>query len=190
MDPITIAMLLSLAGGAMNLIGGMSQGRAEREQAAQDTQRANQAVSWQQDQLGWQQDDLGRQKDSSVGTLLTQSYAMGVGGPSVSMAKGTTVGEFNRAISRVETQKSQLDARKDWNLSDLDAFNKQSKVNQAMGAAGTLLTTGSNIYGLGVQGNLWGPGQTNPYSGQTVQSWANADKKTRGSFFKYNYGIR
>ncbi len=171
------AMLLALASGAVSIAGQSVQGRYERERAALETARANQQIGWQQEQIGWQQDDLGRQKDAAVGSLLTHSYALGIGGPSVSQGMGTAVGEFNRAISRMETQKDWTNIQKGWNEDDLASFQKQSRINQWLGIGGSLLTTGANVYGMGLEGNYWG----------SKDSWWKTDRTDKGyrSFFSW-----
>lgn len=147
MGLFTLSMILAAVGGGLDIFSKISQGKAEREQAAVDTARANQQAQWQQGQIQWQQNDLSRQKGAAIGSLLTSSAAAGISGPSVSAQKGFAAGEYNRAISRLQTQSDQIETQKGWNNSDLDTFSKQSKFNQWTGIAGSLLTTGSSMYG-------------------------------------------
>jgi len=162
MDPFTIGMLLSVVGGGMQIYGNMKQGAYEREQARLQAERNAQQIAWQKEQLGWQSDDLERGKDAAVGTLLTQTAAMGISGPSVDQAKGTTIGEFNRALSRIDQQQGMLDKQKNWGSADLDSFLKQSQTNQMFNNMSTLLTTGANLGFGAYQMNLAKPPAQSP----------------------------
>lgn len=158
MDVMTI---LSLASAASNIIGSHFQGKSERERYRIATERANkqigwqnQELGWQREQMGWQKDDLGRQKDAAVGSLLTQSAALGIGGPSVSAAKEYTIGEYNRALSQMDKQigwnrqqENWNRQQSGWNNDDMDLFNDQSRFNQSVGIGSSLLTMGTSLYG-------------------------------------------
>lgn len=143
MDLMTI---LALASAASGILGSISQGQSERERNKLATERANQQITWQNQQLDWTKDDLGREKESAVGSLLTQSAALGIGGPSVDAMKGYTIGEYNRAISRAETQTGWNNEMATWNKDDLDLANRQSYFNEAVGIGSSLLTMGTNLY--------------------------------------------
>ena len=166
MDPFTIGLVISAIGGAVKLYGQAKQGEYEREQARLQAERNSQQIGWQEteadwgkENIGWQKEDLNRDKRASVGTLLTNTAAMGVGGPLVSSAKGSMLGEYNRALSRmdeqigrIDTQKGWLGQQRSWGAADLATFSDQSKFNQRMGMTDTLLTTGANI-GFGAYQN-------------------------------------
>jgi hypothetical protein len=176
MDPFTIAALLSVASGGINIAGQIIGGKAERDKARTEMNRSRtqqqwqkQQADWQKQQVGYQIEDTERQRDREAASLLTQSYAQGIGGPSVSAGISTTLGEFNRAISRlseqqdqIDTQKGWIDTQTGWAQDDTNTFLKQSKVNQWLGIGGSLLTTGSNVYGMGSQAGWWG--KTNTYT--------------------------
>lgn len=157
MDPFTIGLLLSVVGGGVQMLGNMKQGAYEREQARLQAERNAQQVAWQKEQLGWESADLERGKEAAVGTLLTNTAAIGISGPSVQQAKGTTIGEFNRALSRIDQQQGMLDKQKNWGSADLDSFIKQSQTNQMFNNMSTLLTTGANIGFNAYQMNLAKP---------------------------------
>lgn len=144
MDLITI---LTLASAASNVIGAHVQGKSERERNRIATERANQQIGWQNEQLQWGKDDLEKQKEAAVGSLLTQSAALGIGGPSVDAAKGYTIGEYNRAMSQVDKQIGWNNQQLGWNKEDMNLFNQQSRFNQSVGIGSSLLTMGTNLYG-------------------------------------------
>ena len=144
---MAVMTILALASAAANIIGAHYQGNSERERNKLATERANQQIGWQNEQLQWGKDDLGRQRESAIGSLLTQSAALGIGGPSVDAARGYTIGEYNRAISQVDKQIGWNNQQSGWNSEDMDLFNLQSKFNQSVGIGSSLLTMGTNLYG-------------------------------------------
>lgn len=143
---MAVMTILALASAAANIIGAHYQGNSERERNKDATERANRQIGWQNEQLQWGKDDLGKQKEAAVGSLLTQSAALGIGGPSVDAARGYTIGEYNRAISQVGKQIGWNNQRSGWNTEDMSLFNDQSRFNQAVGIGSTILTTGVNYY--------------------------------------------
>jgi len=184
MDPFTISMILSAIGGGISLIGQAKQGEYERAQAELATQRNAEQIGWQQDILGNQSEDLERDKRGSVGTLLTNTAAMGVGGPLVSAAKGSMIGEYNRALSRIDTQSKQLDIQKGWGAADLNTFEDQSKWNQGMAMTNTLLTTGANM-GFSMYQNSFNKAPSNT----GVKRGSDAYYSLMGSNIKQSGGI-
>ena len=228
MDFITPTLLLLSLG--TNIWGAVSQGEAERRQAITNQERAEVAgtwndrklawdkrqMGWQQQQIDWsnaqladQQEDLGRQAERDDATLLTQSAAMGIGGPMVDQARAYTAGEYNRAISRLqeqigrnETQKGWIDTQKgwadtqgqwadiqqQWGIDDYQSLIDQSYVNQAFNIGTTLLGTGANIYGWGANENLWGSGMPDN-AGNVIQPYFKQPKTTRGSLWSWNKGF-
>jgi len=144
---MAVMTILALASAAAGIAGSYYQGESERERNKVATERANQQLGWQNEQLGWQKDDLGRQKESAVGSLLTQSAALGIGGPSVDAARGFAVGEYNRAISQTAKQIGWNNQQSGWNSEDMILFNQQSRFNQAVGIGSSLLTMGTSLYG-------------------------------------------
>lgn len=145
---MSLLTILSLASTAASIAGSISSGRSERDRNRIAAERASQQAQWQNEQLEWQKEDLGRQKEADVGTLLTQSAALGVSGPSIDAIKGYTVGEYNRAIGQVETQIGWNNQMNEWNLQDVKAANKQSLFNEAVGIGSSLITSGINMYSM------------------------------------------
>ena len=192
MDPFTIGLVISAIGGAVKLYGQAKQGEYEREQARLQTERNSQQIGWQETEadwgkqnIGWQKEDLERDKRGAVGTLLTNTAAMGVGGPLVSSAKGNMLGEYNRAlyrmdeqIGRIDTQKGWLGQQRSWGAADLATFSDQSRFNQSMGITDTLLTTGSNI--------AFGAYQNSNYN-QPAKSMKRVDSSTYRTQMLSNY---
>lgn len=129
---MSLALILGLASGAANILGAVAGGQAERAQAREDARRAK-------EQAGYQVDDITRSRDASEGSLIANASALGVGGDSVDMMKGATIGEYNRAIYRIQQQS-------DYAMSDLADFEKQSRFNQSVGIGSSILTTGVNYY--------------------------------------------
>ena len=145
---MNLLMILSLASTAASIAGSISGGKSERERNTINAERSRQQMEWQNEQLGWQKDNLGRQKESDVGSLLTQSGALGVSGPSIDAIKGYTVGEYNRAIDQAETQIGWNNQMSGWNMEDMQSANKQSMFNEAVGIGSSLVTSGANLYSL------------------------------------------
>ncbi len=145
MDPFTIGLILSAVGGGIQIAGNVKQGQYERAQAEREYEIAKRQQQWQREEMDWNIEDAQRQKESAVGTLLTNTAALGIAGPSIDQAKGTTIGEYNRAISRIETQKDWTREQDAWMKENLDMFKKQSRANQTFSNVSTLLTTGSNM---------------------------------------------
>ncbi len=144
---MAVMTILALAGAAASIWGSIAQGKSERERNRVATQRANQQIGWNNEQIGWQKDDLSKQKESAIGSLLTQTAALGIGGPSVDARKGYTIGEFNRAIAQTDKQRGWNSQQIDWNTEDMDLFNTQSRFNQSVGIGSSLLTMGTSLYG-------------------------------------------
>lgn len=169
MDPFTIGLVISAIGGVVDIVGKHKQGEYEREQARIQADRNAQQIGWQETEadwnkqnIGWQKEDLEKDKRASVGTLLTNTAAMGVGGPLVSSAKGNMLGEYNRALSqmdeqigRIDTQKGWMGQQKSWGSEDLTSFTDQSKWNQGFGITSTLLTAGANVGFAAYQNSLY-----------------------------------
>lgn len=185
MGPFAIATLLSLASGGLQMWGQASQGAAQREQAKLQTQRSAQQARWQKDQITYQQEDLNRQKGASMGTLLTNSAALGIGGATVSSQKGFMVDDYNRVFSQMENQKSQIDTQVGWGREDLGSYLKQSKTNQFLGMTGSLLGTAGNIYGQGLSMNVFGSGKMDNRGNIVENSWINRKDRSFKSLWHW-----
>lgn len=146
MDPFTI--LLALAGGALSIWGSIEQGKDERAQAAKDAARV-------QEQIDWTRDDTVREREQSLGSLTASMAAAGISGESAENAVSYTAGEYNRALTRLDTQK-------EWSQDDLEEFQQQSKVNQLFNIGTTLLSTGAKI-GIGLYQNKAAKPETYSY---------------------------
>lgn len=168
-------ILLALSAG-LGIWGAVSQGQAEREQAQTEADRYN-------EQASWAIDETMREREQTMGTMNANMAAAGISGDSTDVAKGFTLGEYNRAIGKIETQQ-------DWASDDLNAFMAQSRVNQYFNIGSTLLTGVRGGYALGIDQNLWGPGKFNPVSGEVVKPYFNQPKATRGSLYDWyrSYG--
>ncbi len=143
MDPFTILMLASAAS---SIIGSISQGNSEREQAKQDARRQKAQMDLQNQQLDWQIEDQTKGRDAAEGSLLASTSALGVGGASIDMMRGQTIGEYNRAIYQSQQQKDQVGLQQGYLNQDLADFQKQSRFNEAVGIGTSLLSTGVSYY--------------------------------------------
>ena len=143
MDPFTILMLASAAS---SIIGSISQGNSEREQAKQDARRQKAQMVFQNQQLDWQIQDQTKGRDAAEGSLLAGTSALGVGGASIDMMRGQTIGEYNRAIYQSQQHKDQVGLQQGYLNQDLAEFEKQSRFNESVGIGSSILTTGVNYY--------------------------------------------
>jgi len=166
-------ILLALSAG-LGIWGAVSQGNVEREQAQQDFDRA-------EIETGWAIDDTLREKQQALAGMNAATIASGISGDSVEQALGYTAGEYNRVIDRINT-------KKDWAQDDLEDFMQQSKINQYFNIGSSLLTGGTQAYGLGVDQNLWGPGIRDQVTGSVIKPYFRQDRSARGSLFDWNRG--
>ena len=126
-------ILMALSAG-LGIWGAVSQGQAEREQAQTEADRYN-------EQASWAIDETLKEREQTIGTMNANMAAASISGDSADVAKGFTLGEYNRAIGKIETQK-------DWTSDDLNAFMAQSRVNQYFNIGSTLLTATQGGYAL------------------------------------------
>ena len=173
---VLASLLLTLGSGILSGIAAHNQGTYERDQAKKETTLANEQLS---DQL----DVYNQQKEAARGTLLADAFATGIQGASVNTLIGRTVNDYQKIITRGEEQITR-------NNEDLDAYVKASKWNEALNIGSSILGTGSSIYSQGMDFNLWGPGKTNPLTGEKADTWWNTDRITKGwgSFASWNGG--
>ena len=143
---MSLALILTLASVAANILGAVAGGQAEREQAKQDARRQKAQMVFQNQQLDWQIQDQTKGRDAAEGSLLTNASALGVGGPSMDMMMGSTIGEYNRAIYQSQQQKDQVGLQQGYLNQDLAEFEKQSRFNESVGIGSSILTTGVNYY--------------------------------------------
>lgn len=170
------SLLLTLGAGALKGISIHNQAKTARQQAAEDTSLVNQQIS---DQLV----QLDTQKEAARGTLLADAYAIGVQGTSVNALIGKTVNEYQKQITRGYEQIE----RNDNNLSD---YVNSSKWNEALNIGSTLIGTGSQLYSMGLDYNLWGNGKLDPKTGQVIDPYFKQlrEHKNPGSILTFNGG--